>query len=128
MAAILPHEWAELFDAVTQACITQSPRQLRADLAARDAELTEANRRVAFWQQSSAEWKASRERLDAELARVREELAIQQSANRALGKVAEKDRERAKIAEAERDALLRGEFICRKCGLRKDGECPPADF
>lgn len=22
----------------------------------------------------------------------------------------------------QRDALLRGEFICKKCGLRKDGE------
>lgn len=28
----------------------------------------------------------------------------------------------------ERDALLRGEYICRKCGLRKDGEPGLGDF
>jgi len=28
----------------------------------------------------------------------------------------------------ERDALLRGEFICKKCGLRKDSESVIADF
>lgn len=26
------------------------------------------------------------------------------------------------------EGLLRGEFICTRCGLRKDGECPPAEF
>lgn len=26
------------------------------------------------------------------------------------------------------EMLLRGEFICQRCGLRKDGESPPADF
>lgn len=26
------------------------------------------------------------------------------------------------------EGLLRGEYICPKCGLRKDGEAPPADF
>ena len=31
-------------------------------------------------------------------------------------------------AQAELAALKRGEFICRKCGLRKDGEGPIADF
>ena len=31
-------------------------------------------------------------------------------------------------AQAELAALKRGEFICRKCGLRKDGEWPSADF
>ena len=29
---------------------------------------------------------------------------------------------------AERDALRRGEFICIKCGLRKDGEFKPGDL
>jgi hypothetical protein len=29
---------------------------------------------------------------------------------------------------SELDKLKRGEFICRKCGLRKDGEGPPATF
>ena len=28
----------------------------------------------------------------------------------------------------ERDALLRGEFICKKCGLRKDSEQDKGDF
>lgn len=31
-------------------------------------------------------------------------------------------------AQAELSALKRGEFICRKCGLRKDGEHEPGDF
>jgi len=26
------------------------------------------------------------------------------------------------------EGLLRGEYICPKCGLRKDGETPPVDF
>jgi len=26
------------------------------------------------------------------------------------------------------EGLLRGEYICPKCYLRKDGEAPPADF
>ncbi|TXT27835.1 MAG: hypothetical protein FD131_3517 [Rhodocyclaceae bacterium] len=26
------------------------------------------------------------------------------------------------------EMLLRGEFICRRCGLRKNGEAPLADF
>lgn len=26
------------------------------------------------------------------------------------------------------EELQRGEFICKKCGLRKDGEHEPADF
>jgi len=29
---------------------------------------------------------------------------------------------------AERDALLRGEYICKKCGIRKDGEGEKGDF
>lgn len=28
----------------------------------------------------------------------------------------------------ELEQLKRGEFICRKCGLRKDGEHEPAEF
>lgn len=28
----------------------------------------------------------------------------------------------------ERDSLLRGEFICKKCGLRKDGEPVDCEF
>ena len=28
----------------------------------------------------------------------------------------------------ERDALLRGEYICKKCGIRKDGEGQKGDF
>ena len=28
----------------------------------------------------------------------------------------------------ERDSLLRGEFICRQCGLRKDGEPVDCEF
>ena len=39
MAAITPDEWDDLFYPVTQACITQSPRQLRRDLAAAQEEL-----------------------------------------------------------------------------------------
>lgn len=35
---------------------------------------------------------------------------------------------RAERAEAKLAALKRGEFICSKCGLRKDGEYEPADF
>lgn len=26
------------------------------------------------------------------------------------------------------EGLLRGEYICQRCGLRKDGEGPPANF
>ena len=29
---------------------------------------------------------------------------------------------------AERDALKRGEYICKKCGIRKDGEGEKGDF
>jgi len=28
----------------------------------------------------------------------------------------------------ERDALLRGEYVCKKCGIRKDGEGVEGDF
>lgn len=28
----------------------------------------------------------------------------------------------------EIESLRRGEFICQRCGLRKDGESAPADF
>ena len=28
----------------------------------------------------------------------------------------------------ERDKLLRGEYICKKCGIRKDGEGQKGDF
>ena len=30
--------------------------------------------------------------------------------------------------KVERDALLRGEYICKKCGIRKDGEGVEGDF
>ena len=29
---------------------------------------------------------------------------------------------------SERDRLLRGEYICQKCGLRQDGEPPVNEF
>lgn len=35
---------------------------------------------------------------------------------------------RTNEAEAEVDRLLKGEFICRKCCLRKDGEHPAGNF
>lgn len=38
-----------------------------------------------------------------------------------------KVRELAEVT-AERDALLRGEYICKKCGIRKDGEGVKGDF
>lgn len=28
----------------------------------------------------------------------------------------------------ERDALLRGEYVCKKCGIRKDSEGAKGDF
>jgi hypothetical protein len=34
----------------------------------------------------------------------------------------------AEKAEAELAALKRGEFICQKCGLRKDSDAPKGDF
>jgi hypothetical protein len=39
-----------------------------------------------------------------------------------------KMQERAEAAEREVEALRRGEFICAKCGLRKDAETIEADF
>ena len=30
--------------------------------------------------------------------------------------------------KAERDSLIRGEYICKKCGIRKDGEGEKGDF
>jgi len=36
--------------------------------------------------------------------------------------------ERISTLEAELAELKRGEFICKKCGLRKDGESAPHDF
>ena len=44
MAAITPDEWDDLFYPVTQACITQSPRQLRRDLAAAQERVRELGR------------------------------------------------------------------------------------
>lgn len=34
---------------------------------------------------------------------------------------------RAKKAEADLEALKRGEFICSRCGLRKDSDPPSTD-
>jgi len=33
-----------------------------------------------------------------------------------------------RAVKIERDALLRGEYICKKCGVRKDGEGVEGDF
>jgi hypothetical protein len=44
-----------------------------------------------------------------------------------VDEVAEVKRELAAVT-AERDALLRGEYICKKCGIRKDGEGAKGDF
>ena len=37
-------------------------------------------------------------------------------------------RERIIELEAQIEKLMRGEFICKKCGLRKDGEPGQANF
>ena len=36
--------------------------------------------------------------------------------------------ENAETLRSELERLKRGEFICRKCGLRKDGEHAPVEF
>ena len=47
--------------------------------------------------------------------------------NRLLDDEESADREICKLRE-KLEALERGEFICKKCGLRKDGEGERGDF
>jgi len=68
MAAIMPHEWAELMRPVMNACMYQSPRQIRSDLAARDAELAAMRAQLPpedselpSWQEAAIAWKRKAE-------------------------------------------------------------------
>jgi len=77
-------------------------------------------------------------RLEAENITLRSERALRLAdAERVCAWIDDPSRKSAVLSftdEVERqiayrfELLLRGEFICKRCGLRKDGEAPPADF
>lgn len=68
-----------------------------------------------------AEHERNGKELETELAEVTKELA-------ALKKDYGVVKSAWRKASEERDALLRGEYICKKCGIRKDGEGEKGDF
>ena len=66
-----------------------------------------------------------RDKLETELAEVKAD--YQKNDERWIAREFELLAEIGKL-DAENDALLRGEYICKKCGIRKDGEGAKGDF
>jgi hypothetical protein len=67
-------------------------------------------------------------RLETELAAVTDERdALKSARDRAQEDWSETAR-LYKEMKVERDALIRGEYVCKKCGIRKDGEGTEGDF
>ena len=78
--------------------------------------------------QDTCSCSATNKQLHAENARMTEELNEQA---RLLGISAEKELAllaKVEHLEMERDRLLKGEYICKRCGLRKDNEHLTPDF
>jgi len=66
MAAIMPHEWAELMRPVMNACMSQSPRQIRAELAQAREELAEERSRLDYPAKEIAELRERATKAEAE--------------------------------------------------------------
>ena len=77
---------------------------------------------------TSCDWRQEIDQLRAENKQLTEELNEQA---RLLGISAERELAlSAKVGylEMERDRLMKGEYICKRCGLRKDNEHLTPDF
>jgi hypothetical protein len=76
-----------------------------------------------------------REELQSALQWAKEELAAVNAERDALKSASDRAQEDwsetarlYKEMKVERDALIRGEYVCKKCGIRKDGEGAKGDF
>ena len=76
------------------------------------------NAQIADLTRQIAESKAENERLTALLSENQHMHSVESASMSAM----------LERAEKERDALLRGEYICQQCGLRKNDDHPKGDF
>lgn len=66
--------------------------------------------------------------LRAENASLKAELAASEDSRKTAQEQLEQYKADLTRVTHERDRLLKGEYICQRCGIRKNSDYPPADF
>ena len=113
--------WDGRGDCSREVVFADTARQLETELAAVTAELAEEK-------EAYEQMEMMANKLHGEIVAVTAERDALKSARDRSQEDWTETTQLYRALKIERDALLRGEYICKKCGIRKNGEGQKGDF